>query len=105
MAKFPRLTKLVDAQAMAKRYPDTFEAPTDAQLLQIEQFGYVKISRCGERFWCQVVGANGRTVIAHIANALVMDDNQDINDHRLFFTLELRHVFDILPPQGNSSKH
>jgi hypothetical protein len=105
MASIPRMTKLVDAQAMARRYPDTFEAPTDAELLTIEPRGFVKVSRCGERFWCQVIGGGGKYVIAHIANALVKDDNQDINDHRLFFRIELRHIYDVMPPMGNSTQH
>ena len=47
MASIPILTKLVDAQAMHREYPETFDAPDAQELAAIKPGDWVKICREG----------------------------------------------------------
>lgn len=69
---------LLDAQAAAVQYPDTFEVPGLPELAAIKPGDYVKIGaelgattgvKC-ERFWVDVIAVTQTTIIATVSNHL-----------------------------------
>ena len=97
-ATIPILNKLVDAQAMHREHPDTFDAPSDAELAAIKPGDWVKICREGERFWCRIVGAKGKHLIGAIDAPLVVAENADISVPGRIVRFEYRHVYTIMEP-------
>jgi hypothetical protein len=77
---------LVDAQAMARAHPNTFDAPAQGELFQIMPGDFVKVCRNNERFWIEVTGRNGDMIVGAVANALVFNRLKTV-------TRRLRHVF------------
>lgn len=53
--------RLVDAQDMARRFPDTFEVPSAEALAAVGPGRLVKVALAsrGERFWVEVVARRG----------------------------------------------
>ena len=62
--------QFVDAQVMAKENPDTFEAPTEAELNEIEPGDFVKVCAKPERFWAIVECVDGDNIVAVVNNDL-----------------------------------
>lgn len=84
-----------DAQLMAVRYPDTFEAPTLDDLRLIEVGDYVKIcARDKERFWVLVTGIEGEVVTGEVRNVLL---STDVHGLRLGDTVvfEKRNIYQV----------
>ena len=84
----------IDAQQMALDHPHTFEAPSSADLAQLEVGDYVKVCPGEERFWCQVVSIDfvNAKVKATVANNLIMYDfevGQELN-------FEMKHIYEII---------
>ncbi len=63
--------QLNDAQQMAEENPSTFEAPSSAQLEQIDVGYVVKVSNNYDRFWIRVTGVEGEKLTGKIENDLV----------------------------------
>lgn len=66
---------LVDAKALAKEHPDTFEVPPEANLKKIKPGDFVKLARNGERFWVKVTGFEKRRIHGAVANDLLRNDD------------------------------
>ena len=84
-----------DAQLMAVRHPDTFEAPTLEELSRIAVGDYVKICAMDrERFWVQVTGIEGELLTGEVNNQLLMTDFHGLRcgDTVVF---ERRHVYQV----------
>ena len=86
--------KFVDAQAMAKTYPGTFEAPTEDELKNLKLGQYVKLCHNEERFWVEIVEFGvGDRVSGIIDNDLVNEQPFDYDDKVDFLKL---HIYSIL---------
>jgi hypothetical protein len=67
----PKRIFLVDAQQMAKEFPETFEAPSPSNLSQLQAGDIVKVCDNYERFWVQIVSRRGDIFLAHVGNVLL----------------------------------
>jgi hypothetical protein len=61
----------VDAQAMHKKHPDTFEAPSMEDIRKIKPGNWVKVSAGNERFWIKVLDRKMFTIIGQVDNELI----------------------------------
>lgn len=61
----------MDAQAMARETPDTFEAPGTNELNSIKPGSLVKVCDGQERFWVIVRGVKGNTISGEVDNELL----------------------------------
>lgn len=97
------VTEWVDAQAMARSYPDSFEAPSQAQLDAVAPGSWVKIATSGERFWIKVVTVEGVRITGVIDNDLVRTAQHGLQcGDRV--TCEKRHLYATeLPPPANAA--
>lgn len=93
----PKVCDWVDAQQMALKYPDTFDAPTADELAAIRPGMYVKINPGNERFWVMVLTHEPPKLTGTIDNNLVCTET-----HGLVFgnvvEFEERHVYAISEP-------
>jgi len=98
MANITKLTKLVDAQAMARQHPDNFRVPSPHELAMIVPGTYVKVCRAQERFWIQIRGGNGKYLFGLVDFPLVDERNDDVPGGLV--RIEHRHIYEILqvPP-------
>eukprot|EP00966_Prymnesium_polylepis_P258708 5975331-Prymnesium_polylepis.1 len=67
---------LADAQEMAMNHPDTFEAPSEADIGSIVPGSFVKVCRqdtC-ERFWVVVKRLNAGIISGSVNNELLLTD-------------------------------
>lgn len=89
------MTEFTDAQQMAIEHPNTFDAPSLAELSMIAPGCHVKICAGSERFWVLVTAVTRTCIQGTIDNVLVRS-----SEHGLFFndpvSFEARHVYDIL---------
>jgi hypothetical protein len=88
-----QLKTAIDAQEMAKKYPITFEAPTQAVLNRIKKGKHVKVAYNQERFWILVTKVVGDTVIGTVDNDLVL--RQDIKYGDLV-SVQKNQVYDVM---------
>ncbi|ENE5752153.1 hypothetical protein ACFLMW_003778 [Salmonella enterica] len=90
------MTQFVDAQAMARRYPSTFSAPSEAELSMITPGTHVKICAgdC-ERFWVLVTAVTHAGITGTIDNDLVRTAIHGLRCDDVV-TFEPRHVYDII---------
>lgn len=65
------MTKFTNAQEMAKKYPETFKAPTLNQLNNLKVGNLVKVCVEPERFWTFILEINGDEIKAQIDNRLI----------------------------------
>ena len=85
------MLRFTDAQKMAKKYPDTFEAPTKAALAGIQRGDSVKVSHKNERLWVTVTRVTKEGVIAGMVdNDLIFKHPFRCGDSIVF---EPRHVY------------
>lgn len=85
-----------DAQEMAGRHPDTFEAPSPYRLSKIAPGSFVKICADNrERFWVQVSTHIGKTITGEVNNWLVCTDDHGL-DMGAQVEFEERHVYGIM---------
>lgn len=87
------MMEFIDAQAMHQKHPDTFNAPTAAELQSIKPNCQVKIAHNQERFWVTVTKVDGNQVEGVVDNQLVMDHPFDFGDTVCFHK---RHVYDCM---------
>ena len=75
------MIQLVDAQAMAKANPTTFEAPVQSELDQVKIGDSVKICINNiERLWVEVTEINGGQLKGKIDNCPVVIDDVSFGD-------------------------
>jgi hypothetical protein len=66
--------KLVNAQEMARQYPNTFEAPPRSALRKLGEGDLVKVSNNAERFWIQIMTRSDDVLIGRVDNFLLAGD-------------------------------
>ena len=86
--------RFIDAQKMARKYPKTFEAPTQEELGALEVGHLVKVCDevAGERFWTIIKHIDGDVITAEVNNYLICVDDYGVGDEIVF---EKRHIYDI----------
>ena len=72
--------KFIDAQEMAKKYPETFEAPSIEELNQIKQDDSVKLCLNDERFWVKVIEVREDEIIGEVDNQLFEEQPFNLHD-------------------------
>lgn len=91
----------VDAQAMHREYPETFDAPALPEVETARLGWFLKVSRNNERFWTLYVERKGSgwdaDITARINNELVKDMNPDLRLHQLV-RFKARHIFSVMQP-------
>jgi hypothetical protein len=60
--------KLVDAQAMARAHPYSYDAPSPAALEKLGKGSVVKVCDNWERFWVEVMSRDGDVFIGRVDN-------------------------------------
>lgn len=72
---------LVNAEAMARQYPETFGRPDPEALASVAPGWFVKVAAAGERFWIHVQEERtGGVLVGTVANDLL-----DVGGHGLRF--------------------
>lgn len=94
-----RKLRFVNAQKMAIKHPDTFEAPTKEELKSIKVGSIVKVNTGNERFWTIVTKVKGQKITATVDNDLVMEENEDLT-YGTVINFKKEHVYDVYPEQG-----
>jgi hypothetical protein len=81
---------LRDAQEMAKQYPDTFEAPSQGALENLELGFLVKVcdSDIAHRFWVELVKVDGEKLVGKVVSNQVPDYPKGSE-----ILIEKRHVY------------
>lgn len=79
-----KVTGLLDAPAMRKRHPTTFEVPPQSELRSIAPGDIVKLSRNGERFWVTVTGYEKRRIHGQVSNELERNDDLSFGESIYF---------------------
>ena len=91
------MTKFTDATEMAKKYPQTFQAPSGAELDSLRVGDFIKVCAevglTGERFWCIINRIEGDAIKAEVNNDLVLVEDFNCGD-----VIEVRkcNIYDIL---------
>ena len=83
----------LDAQAMARKYPDTFFVLSVWQLDAIKRGDYIQVCRHNERFWVLVTRHDGEFVFGTVESSLIDKRNADL-PLGAPIECELRHVLD-----------
>jgi hypothetical protein len=88
--------EFVDAQIMAIKHPETFEAPSIEDLNNVEVGNWVKVchEKGQERFWTEVVEKNGEDIIGRVDNDLVNVETFNYNDYINFKTVHIYQTLD-----------
>lgn len=90
----PRVVKgLVNAKAMAKAHPKTFEVPPESRLKKLKPGDFVKVARNNERFWVRLTGWVGKRWHGTVANDLILNDDLKYGES-IFFTK--KNIYDTL---------
>jgi len=82
----------INAQEMAKKYPDTFEAPSMEELAQIKQNDFIKVCLNDERFWVKVIEADEDEIRGEVDNHLFESQPFNIGD---IIACKKEHVYAI----------
>lgn len=88
---------LVDAQQMALNHPDTFNAPTDAELAAIGPGVWVKVCAAPERFWVSVQAVSDLSIVGYVDNELTYTAVHGLA-YADVIKFEPRHVYQISLP-------
>ena len=80
----------VDAQEMHESNPDTFEAPSIADLKKVNKGSFVKVCHNDERFWVKVTKVVEDKVYGIVYNKLICGQPFDLRDKIVF---EKRHIY------------
>ena len=65
------MTRFTNAQEMHRLHPETFDAPSEADLAAIALGDSVKVATGGERFWVTVTDAGEAELTGTVVNDLV----------------------------------
>lgn len=63
--------RLINAQDMHKKHPDTFEIPTPDELNSLKKGDMIKVANRWERFWVMIEKRDGDKIIARVSNFLI----------------------------------
>jgi hypothetical protein len=94
----------LDAQAMHKAHPDTFDVPTDEELAVIASGSFIKVCGFGfhgrERFWLEVQAVEGDTITGLVKN--------DLTELPLFrddeVKVDRRHVMNLMTAEEQEAE-
>jgi len=86
------IMNFIDAQQMQKDHPDTFEAPTDAELEKLKIGDIVKVCHNDERFWVVIINIEGDKITANVDNELICNQPFNNGDNIEF---EKKHIYNI----------
>lgn len=86
---------LIDAQEMAHKYPNTFEAPSAQELANIMPGDFIKICVEPERFWVKITAINPGLLTGVISNDLVYTNRHGLDCDQII-SVEPRHVYAIM---------
>ena len=89
----PKRIRLVDAQQMAKEFPDTFEAPSASDLSKLRAGDIVKVSNNSERFWVQIISRSDDMFLGCVDNAL-LSGRVRYGDHIQFHACNVFAIYD-----------
>lgn len=81
-----------DAQKLAKKHPDTFEAPNLETFDKLRGGDLVKFSNGGERMWVAVTEFDGDKIVGMLANQPAMTPDMKYGD---IIEMKMRHVYSI----------
>ena len=82
----------INAQEMAKRYPDTFEAPSLKELSEIKQNDFIKVCLNDERFWVHVIEVDEDEIRGKVDNNLFESQPFNMDD---IIACKKEHVYSI----------
>lgn len=85
---------LLDARAVNKKHPETFEVPSYARLKKVKPGDSVKISRNNERFWITVTGFEKRRIHGVVDNKLIFNDDLPLGT-KIYF--QKKHILSYVP--------
>ncbi len=98
------MPKFVDAQRLKMRRPNSFEAPTEAQIRSIAPGFFIKVCSFNERFWIRVTKIETKIFDAFdtkftgvISNDLVGTEHGLARDMEI--TVLGRNIYNIMHPQ------
>ncbi len=83
---------LENARLMAKEHPDTFFAPSDAQIQRLKPGDLVQIARNGERFWVRLTGWVGKKWHGTVSNYLINNDDLPYGTSIYFYKKNIYNV-------------
>lgn len=87
--------EFVNAQEMAKAFPDTFYCPNYSEMKDLSKGDYVKISTGNERFWVKILEIDGDKITGKVDNILY-----NYLQHGLVFgdvvSFEKKHIHSLL---------
>ena len=88
------MIQLIDAQAMAKAHPETFEAPNTKELADVKVGDSVKICINNlEKLWVAVTSINGGQLKGKIDNHPVVLDDVSFGDAIMFKKENIYTIF------------
>lgn len=86
--------EFIDAQAMSKKYPATFEAPSKEELYALEEGDIVKVCCADERFWTIIEKVDGEKIHAIVDNELMYTEVHGLRlEDKIEF--EKRHIYSV----------
>jgi len=80
----------INAQEMAKKYPDTFKVPSLEELSKIKQDDLVKVCLNSERFWVKIVEVHEDEIIGEVDNQLFEEQPFGLGD---IITFKREHIY------------
>lgn len=92
----------LDAQAMHRAHPDTFDAPSDVELDAVDEGDCVKVCAQAERFWIRVNKVTPTGFDGEVWNHLTARHRLRLRDR---VSVERRHVLavDLMPVPDSES--
>jgi len=93
--------EFVDAQAMARKHPNTFPIPTDVELRRIVPNQFVKVCANNERFWVKVINRFDDWITGEVDHVATKEHGLKDGD---VITVETRHIYEIQDQLGNQQK-
>lgn len=87
------MAEFIDAQAMARERPKTFDTPTQQTIKNLLPGDFVKVCAAGERFWVKLQTIDGSTLRGSVSNDLVLCHGLNHGDN---VTLEARHIYAVM---------
>jgi hypothetical protein len=87
---------LIDAQAIHRKHPETFDVPPQRELRKIKPGDFVKVARNKERFWLEVTGFEKRRLHGEVANKLLLNEDLKLGD-RIYF--QKKNIYSYVPKE------
>ena len=87
--------EFISAQELAKKFPDSFIAPSQVNLDKISEGSLVKVGHNKERFWAKVEDVKGDEIIATVDNDLVRIHPFSFGDRIIFQKHHIHNIHNI----------